>query len=165
MDKAVEILTNDPKANMISIASSKERFGPNACSIDQNIFLNAPNCLLLFFDDIWNKSQENYGRTISSYDEIRSVLEWVKDRDDINVHCKMGISRSSAIAYIIACSRMDPKKAIKILNPNIHSPNILIIKQGAEILKDPSIVTEFVKYENSNIGMFTYNRFSINKGQ
>lgn len=50
------------------------------------------------------------------------------------VSCRAGISRSSAIAYLLACKRTSPEEAIQLLLPSKHFPNELILKYGMEIL-------------------------------
>lgn len=52
------------------------------------------------------------------------------------VSCKQGISRSSAIAFLIASSKSTPEEAINILDVNKHFPNELILKYGVDILGD-----------------------------
>lgn len=68
--------------------------------------------------------------------DIKNVLDWAKDKQDelILVSCLMGVSRSSAVAYLIECQRVGPQEAVKILDPTKHQPNILILKLGAQLL-------------------------------
>ena len=77
---------------------------------------------------------------------IDRILIWAKGKKNIAVHCTAGISRSSAVAYLIACSRMPASEAIKVLNPNIHSPNALVILSGINILRDRSIYDQYKKW-------------------
>ena len=72
-------------------------------------------------------------------EHIKSILDYAQGKNKILVHCHAGISRSSAVAYVIACSRMSPEKAIEILNPSIHMPNMRIVRLGAELLGNVSI--------------------------
>ena len=54
----------------------------------------------------------------------------------------MGISRSSAIAYLIACTRMPEKKALEMLDYSNHYPNRHIVYLGASILGRESVYRE-----------------------
>lgn len=63
------------------------------------------------------------------------------------VACKFGISRSSAIAYLLESQRTSPQEAISILDVNRHYPNELILKFGMEILGtfDKNPIIDFFK--------------------
>ena len=63
------------------------------------------------------------------------------------VACKFGISRSSAIAYLLESQRTSPQEAIAILDVNKHYPNQLILKFGIEILGifDKNPIIDFYK--------------------
>ena len=74
---------------------------------------------------------------------IEEVLRWSKGKNKFLVHCWAGISRSAAIAYLIACSKMPVTDAVKILNPKQHKPNRLILKFGEEILRKNNIIETF----------------------
>lgn len=70
------------------------------------------------------------------------------------VCCKQGISRSSAIAFLIESNTTSPEEAIKILDERKHFPNELILKHGLDILGD--------KIKKSISGY--YQSFAKNKG-
>ena len=95
------------------------------------------------FDDIESPDDE---LKVVTRAKITRILKWAKGKNNIVVHCTAGISRSSAIAYLIACSRMPASEAIKILNPNIHSPNTLVVFHGIKILKDMTIYEHYKKW-------------------
>jgi len=95
------------------------------------------------FDDI---TAPRDGYIVPTHEHIRRILKWAMDRERIAVHCTAGISRSSAIAYLIACHRSSPKQALKVLNPLKHSPNRLILYLGMEVLGDESVMTEFAEW-------------------
>ena len=63
------------------------------------------------------------------------------------VACKFGVSRSSAIAYLLESQRTSPQEAISILDVNNHYPNELILKFGIEILGtfDKNPIIDFYK--------------------
>lgn len=104
--------------------------------------------LPMVFDDVWLPEHERLGYVLPKKEIIEEALMWAKNKGPFIVHCKAGISRSSAVAYLIACLFAPPEKAIKVLNQFIHSPNELIVKFGAEILENEEIVKELVKFEN-----------------
>lgn len=76
-------------------------------------------------------------------EQIENILNSCKDGENIIVHCSAGISRSSATAYLIACTDRSPTEALKILNYLLHFPNWYIVQLGAEILNDKTIETVY----------------------
>jgi len=80
---------------------------------------------------------------------VRQAIEFAADKDKILVHCWAGVSRSSATAFIVACSRgQNPFEAARtLLNPAIHAPNPLVVALGAEILGDPNILKAYQAFE------------------
>lgn len=85
-------------------------------------------------------------------DHVRAALDWGKDRDDLIVACQAGISRSSAIAYLIECGRVaHPRLATAILTPLRHHPNQLIVKLGSKILKNQTILDEYYKWMQASL--------------
>jgi predicted protein tyrosine phosphatase len=95
------------------------------------------------FDDIESRDDE---LTVVTRAKITRILKWAKGKNNIVVHCTAGISRSSAVAYLIACSRMHPSEAIKILDPTRHSPNTLVLFHGIKILKDMAVFEHYKKW-------------------
>lgn len=68
-------------------------------------------------------------------EHILDVLKWAEGRDEkILVACRAGVSRSSAIAYLVESQRNGPEAAANCLDKHIHHPNELIIKYGVELL-------------------------------
>ncbi len=99
------------------------------------------------FDDI----QEAWrGRKLATAKDIRRILEWCKEKDGIVVHCQAGVSRSAAVAYLIECLQTPPQKALGILDPKQHSPNMHIIRLGAKILRNPEIEIEAERWRECN---------------
>ncbi|MFA6294570.1 MAG: hypothetical protein WC637_22450 [Victivallales bacterium] len=95
------------------------------------------------FDDIespWT------GKKVVDPKQIAGILNWAKGKNNIVVHCTAGISRSAAVAYLIACTRMIPAEAVKILKTDSHYPNDLVVYYGAKILGDDSIYTEYYRW-------------------
>ncbi len=68
---------------------------------------------------------------------IEKTLEWSENKERILIACHLGVSRSSAIALLIATKEWGFEKAVKILIPKLHMPNRLILKLGGEMLNLP----------------------------
>lgn len=136
---AQKLIQKNPNQNMISIRSVMG-FKPFGINWDN---FNQPNVLTLYFDDVFGLNYKNMGFKIVESKDIKKAINWAKYKDDIVIHCTQGISRSAALAYIIACFKVGPKEAIKILDPNWHVPNEKIIELGYNILnKDPEIIKQ-----------------------
>ncbi len=104
--------------------------------------------LVLSFDDI----EVPYGIYLpASIEDITEGLKWAENKEEIAIACAAGISRSSAMAYIIACSRMNPDEALKYLNKEIHSPNQWMVKLGSQILNNPEILLIFLDWSYTQI--------------
>lgn len=89
------------------------------------------DCLLLEFDDA---IKYKIGLTIATKEDIEKALSFCSDKDDVRIACAGGVSRSSALAYVIARSKIPKEEAIKILNKNKHRPNDLVLNLGSDIL-------------------------------
>lgn len=111
----------------------------------QTISSKARNCFEVYFDDVWLPKHELKGYKLATRKQIEKILEWAKDKEEIIVHCKVGKSRSSAVAYLIACMDNDPEQAITILQKGYHIPNEWIIELGTEILGNTKIWEVFAK--------------------
>ncbi len=85
------------------------------------------NAVILEMDDI---TSDRLG--CPTFDHVMTAI---KSGYDI-VACKMGLSRSAAIAYLIKCQQSTPDEAIKLLDPKVHFPNELILKLGMEIINE-----------------------------
>lgn len=132
----------NPALNIVSIRNSGE-----SEEIQDMFDLHRDNfnslCSVIF-DDI-SEPMAGAGYRLPKEKDIEKVLQWAKDKENILVHCSAGISRSSAIAYLIECTRIPPCEAVKILKPGIHYPNRLMVKIGSEILGNPEIYEVFNK--------------------
>lgn len=105
----------------------------------KTISQKAKDCCEVYFDDVWLKKHELRGYKLATRKQIKDILKWAKGKDQLIVHCKMGKSRSSAVAYLIACMENDPERAITILDKHFHLPNEWIVELGADILGNPKI--------------------------
>ena len=82
---------------------------------------------------------------------LENILNWVIKEDidfsNLIVTCFAGISRSSGIAYLVACLLgMDPYEAIKHLNTEKHYPNIRIVSTGAVMMSNPEIIIAAMEF-------------------
>lgn len=63
------------------------------------------------------------------------------------VSCKMGVSRSAALCFLIECKKTSSEEAIKLLDEKKHFPNELVMKHGMDILgvHIRKVVSDFYK--------------------
>ena len=108
--------------------------------------------LVLSFDDVWLQNQEG---VLPSSIQVAGTMAWSEGKDRIVVHCGAGISRSSAMAYVIACSRIGVDEAIKKLDFRIHAPNPCIVWMGATLLNDERVYTECKRMEDETARYWT----------
>lgn len=67
-------------------------------------------------------------------EELKYVLDWAKDKDSLYIACSTGIVYSSAYAFLIACCRTSPDRAIWTLNANEHLPDTNIMQVGVQVI-------------------------------
>ena len=140
-DLARQIKEHPTGFNIVSIRSSD--LPQSKFDVFTECSSNYEDMTVECFDDI---TAPRDGYIVPTQEHIRRILKWAMDKERIAVHCTAGISRSSAIAYLIACHRSSPKQALKVLDPEKHSPNRLILYLGMEILGDESVMTEFAEW-------------------
>ncbi len=100
--------------------------------------------LYLRFDDV---DCDVPGKRMATVDDIRSALEFAADSRDLLVCCRAGQSRSAATAFLICFQRLGPDASYRLLNPERHVPNSLIIDLGARIIDDPLLRLTFSKWQ------------------
>jgi predicted protein tyrosine phosphatase len=100
----------------------------------ERIVPNCKECLPLEFND--TTSEDRPGSP--TIEHVKQALNWAEGKENIVVACAAGISRSSAIAYLIQCMRTDPSElySIDLLDHSFHFPNELILKHGTMLLPD-----------------------------
>ncbi len=141
---AISFISQNPNHPLIAIGESSSNAVKELTSI-------AKNCLCLIFDDI---EFNHLSRQMVSEEHIKEALNWATDKPDIVVACRAGISRSSALAYLIECTRKSPDKALGVLNLNEHQPNRLVVKTGSELLKNPEISDQYDKWMGQMYGRY-----------
>lgn len=136
--KAAELLAKSPgQLDIIFISGpGPEKFGVKT---SETIAGNAREICEVLFHDI-NAPRPGYEHPERHH--VQKALDFAKGKDELIVSCQMGVSRSSATAYIIAAAAVGPDEAFKFLDTKIHSPNGMVIRHGADILGDPDIVSK-----------------------
>jgi len=79
---------------------------------------------------------------------VQSALNFAADKDGLIVTCTAGMSRSAALAYVVACSKMDPVEAVKVLDPNRHTPNEKVVFLGYDILGHPNMLEAYARFKD-----------------
>ena len=129
IDCAKLLLISDLKDYyIISIRDNVSQLEDIYKTLDNNVDLCKAMYTAVFLD-----TNNPFTNGAPSYINVKNILDWTKDKckENIVVHCSMGISRSSAIAYLINYQRMKKANdAIELLNPNCHAPNKLICRHG-----------------------------------
>jgi predicted protein tyrosine phosphatase len=124
--------------SIVSIRDTTREF-VNAYNFLDNKTLQYRELFHTYFDDAWCNIHIKYGYKILKSYQLFNILKWAENKSNFCIQCTSGISRSPAIAYLIACKEMSPQKAMSLLNPEIHKPNPLIVKLGAKILDNYEI--------------------------
>ncbi len=86
--------------------------------------------LILEFDDYW---KPHHLWKIPSEQDILNAISFTKEKANIHIACAGGISRSSALGYVITRSKMTRENSLQILNSR-HRPNDLVLELGGKIL-------------------------------
>jgi len=82
-------------------------------------------------------------------DHVSRALDWASGRPQLVVTCAAGISRSSALAYLLWCRAMPPELAVQQLNQDRHMPNELVVRLGAEALGNQAIFSTFSEWRDA----------------
>ena len=101
----------------------------------------------LHFDDV---DSRNAGKRPPTTDDIRSALEFAADSENLLVSCRAGQSRSAATAFVICFDRLGPEAACRLLNPQRHVPNPMIVDLAARLIDDPLLLPTFRKWQSDN---------------
>ena len=138
-ENAVKEITNHPdKWNVISIRDSQSRY----CPVDQIGHL-CKDLLKICFDDVYSDKYKNGYQRLATIEDIETMLNFADKKDDLLVHCFAGVSRSSAVAYLIRCTRENPWDAIEKLSKEDHLPNDHVVRLGAKLLDNQDIWDAF----------------------
>ena len=119
--------------------------------------ISHPHCIQVHMADTEAPTDSERGQMRK---EVERILSWVKDNNvtldhRLIVHCHMGISRSSAISWLILVQLgMDYKDAFRLLwgqHPHIW-PNLLVLQKGSRILNLHPDFMEFAMAVSEEIG-------------
>jgi predicted protein tyrosine phosphatase len=77
---------------------------------------------------------------------VQQALAWAEGRDKLLIACHAGISRSAALAFLIACTDRPPEQALSLLDPGKHRPNDLVVMLGSTVLGDRRIWDAFFEW-------------------
>lgn len=114
-----------------------------------------------FISKFWDTEHPNEKELIQMDIEVRSILSWMKMKDikddtSILVHCYAGISRSSALAWLILFdSGMDLVQAFQLLfkdRPKIW-PNKTVMAIGSQFLRQGPEFMQKVQEIDTEIAM------------
>ena len=117
-----------------------------------------PKHLVVSFEDIENPTDDEWMLMNAGVRRVLSFIDATSATLDSNivVHCHAGVSRSSAMAWLILIKLgMDYKDAFTLLikqNPQIW-PNTVVLSIGAGILKLPKEFNAFVSQVNAEISL------------
>ena len=132
-------------------------FGSESAPVDEVASLCLSMCVVNFDDlsDDELPTQEDiksHRVCFPQREHLEAVLEYAEGKSPLLVHCAAGISRSSAVAYVIACNRVSPQEALGVLSPKLHWPNDRIVRLGADLLGNPEMVSAMTAWrENARL--------------
>lgn len=119
-------------------------FTNSNCEIPRHIETRCKDLLHICVDDI---DFQMKNKVLVTLEQIKEALAWVENREKLISCCHAGVSRSSAMAYLIASQRWDAKSALSVLRPLKHWPNRLIVHLGSQVLNNPAIWDSFVQWQ------------------
>ena len=157
---ALDVQKHPDAFHVISIRDFKAESAP----VDRVATL-CLSMLVLRFNDLQDvhlnrltaEDMAKYGLHYPEKEHVEAALDYAKDKQSLLVHCTAGVSRSSATAYVIACSRVSPKDALRVLDSKFHWPNDRVVRLGAEVLGDPEIVREVKEWMAARESEFSAN--------
>ena len=128
-----------------NIVSIRDKEQPSVYKLFDDNRANYNDLIWEEFDDI---EAPRRGDNLVKKEQIERLLDWARDKDNLIVHCTAGVSRSSAMAYLIVCMKEGIPEALSILNYIYHCPNRYLIYAGSKILGNDEIYNQFVVWYN-----------------
>lgn len=110
---------------------------------------HSKSSLILKFDDV---TTPKFGKRPACIEDLNLALDFSLEVDNLAICCRAGQSRSSALALVMKYSRIG-SLAFSILNPFRHSPNSLVVRLGAEILDDASLLAAYDNWQEKYKGI------------
>jgi len=133
--RASEILEAEPnQVDVIFISSPNAIYAVEGSDKIEGL---AKECCKLLFNDVTTLREE---LVPPKREDVQRALEFAEGKDRLLISCQAGISRSAAIAYLIAAREVGITEAFNVLNPDVHIPNSLIVRHGALLLNEPDII-------------------------
>ncbi len=150
---ALEVKKRPHALHVISIRDYRDKTAP----VDKVAGL-CLSLLVLRFNDLEDvhlnhlstADLEKHGLHYPERGHIETALDYAKDKQELLIHCSAGVSRSSAVAYLLACRRVGPTKALRVLDSSLHWPNNRVVRLGAEIMGNPEIEQAIKKWKDEH---------------
>lgn len=111
------------------------------------------NSLVLLFDDVLAVER---GSNVPEKRHALDAICFAQGLDELVVSCRMGVSRSAAIAFAVVAKRSGIAEAFRFLNPERHSPNDLIIGHIQELLDLPYLSEAMAAWKKEQQKEFDY---------
>jgi len=141
---AAEFLHDNPKTHdVILIVNNGTRYD-NEDHLSA-IRRNANRVCELMFDDI-EFHRDNHRMVDES--QVQEAIHFAAGKDNLVVTCTAGMGRSAALAYVVACSKMDPAEAVTILDPDRHTPNEKVIFLGNGLVDAPALLECYARFKD-----------------
>ncbi len=128
------------------------QYTPSARDVSPFVVKEAKEYIHLPVDDLDNYNYSNYNPP--HIEDIEKILDFTKDKKKLIIACTMGISRSSATAYLVnARHKGSASEGLKILRGGHHHPNRLIVNIGSRLLNNDDIWSKYVEWMRSYYGI------------
>lgn len=119
------------------------------CQLNPFVAEKAARYLVLFFDDI---QAHQTGKRMVNADHIQTALDFSSQSQRLVVSCRAGQSRSAAIGCLVQFFNDPGFKPNQLLDPKRHSPNALVMDQGARLIDNPAIWPLMMKWWRDSAG-------------
>jgi predicted protein tyrosine phosphatase len=149
---AAEFLGENPKTYDVILIVNTGRKYDNEEYLSE-IKRQANRVCELMFDDI-EFHRDNHRMVEPS--QVREAVNFAADKDNLVVCCTAGMGRSAALAYVVACSKMEPAEAVTILDPNRHTPNEKVIFLGDTIVDAPTMLECYARFKDEMGRRYTF---------
>lgn len=110
------------------------------------IKLHANSYICLWFDDI--------DFPLSSYilpdeKDVKSALSFAMGKQRVLITCQNGMTRSTALSYLIRCIDHSPELALESIGKTGSHPNRRIVELGSKLLENEEILCSFESWQGS----------------
>ena len=150
LDEVQDSLVNKEFVDNVNLVSIRHSW-KNQLHDDIDRAIPDERLIKAVFDDV---EEERTGYQMAVREDVERILKWTDGRDDVCVHCFAGVSRSTAVAYLIKCKYDGINRALEILDRKNHCPNMHIVKLGAEIMKNGLIYDMMGEWDGERKDIF-----------